>query len=206
MRHTERHLDAIKELINIGVGRAATSLNNLMSSHIRLAVPTVKIYSNKELAASDILGMPDEVHSSVQLRFDGKFSGFASLLFPKASAARLVSTLMADTQTDLDMDSMKSGILNEVGNIVLNGVMGSISNLLDELFNYSLPQYSEAKIRQIVEAGASDDGGEVVYLLAHMSFLVEKQNVDGMVFIVFELSSFEALIEKVEKLITQGGA
>lgn len=45
MALTDKQSDALKELINIGVGRGASALNMMLNSHIRLQVPFVKVLS-----------------------------------------------------------------------------------------------------------------------------------------------------------------
>jgi chemotaxis protein CheC len=46
---TADQIDALKELINIGIGRAAGVLNTMLHSHIRLRVPVVEIFSPSAL-------------------------------------------------------------------------------------------------------------------------------------------------------------
>ncbi len=46
MELTAAQLDALKELINIGIGRAAGMLNDMVNSHVSLQVPQVRILSH----------------------------------------------------------------------------------------------------------------------------------------------------------------
>jgi chemotaxis protein CheY-P-specific phosphatase CheC len=48
MKTSPEQLDALRELINIGIGRAAGVLNEMLSAHIQLYVPDVEILSAEE--------------------------------------------------------------------------------------------------------------------------------------------------------------
>ena len=75
----------------------------------------------------------EEWLSMVSLNFSGGTDGVAMLAFPLESAAKLVSIVSIVTERDLmscDIDSLKEGALTEIGNIIMNGVMGSFANIL----------------------------------------------------------------------------
>ena len=49
MKVTSYQVDALTELINIGVGRAAGMLNQILEAHIQLQVPSVKIFPHSQI-------------------------------------------------------------------------------------------------------------------------------------------------------------
>uniref|UniRef100_A0ACD5GZE0 Uncharacterized protein n=1 Tax=Desertifilum tharense IPPAS B-1220 TaxID=1781255 RepID=A0ACD5GZE0_9CYAN len=51
------------------------------------------------------------------------------MIFPTESASTLVSLLTGEKPGTPDLEAVKIGTLLEVGNIVLNGVVGTVSNL-----------------------------------------------------------------------------
>ena len=81
MNLTDNHVDALKELINIGVGRAAGVLNQMVRSHIILQVPAVKVLRIDQLA-EELVEFGEGPLAVVSLDFQGAFSGVAELLFP----------------------------------------------------------------------------------------------------------------------------
>ena len=72
---TPMQLDVIKEGINIGVGRAAETLNQMTGSHVVLEVPKVSVATLPEVMA-EYTANADTMVSVVKLGFDGHFSGF----------------------------------------------------------------------------------------------------------------------------------
>jgi len=79
------------------------------------------------------------------MSFDGSFSGNAALIFSPESAMILVSTLTDEPPIPGEMDALCMGTLTEVGNILMNGVIGSISNALQAKMHFSLPGYMESE-------------------------------------------------------------
>ena len=191
MKLTAFQLDALRELVNIGVGRAAGVLNEMLQSHVQLHVPDVRVLSPKEIGGA-LDGVGTETLSSVQLGFRGPFSGMASLVFPTESAGNLVSLLLGDELAPTDLDSIRIGTLTEVGNIVLNGVMGSVGNLLDQRIDYAVPTYIESDIGSMLSPGATRFDAAIV--LARTRFTIERLQVDGDILLLFEVGSFDALL------------
>ncbi len=195
MKLAPRHLDALSELMNIGVGRAAGMLNQMLGSPIELVVPTVKIVKISELA--DELGQgPGDSFAFVRLRFQGPIQGTAALVFPPDSAALLVAALTGEEPGTPDLDSVRAGTLSEVGNIVINGVMGSLGNLLHLPLTYELPTYFEGVPEHILHHRILNETPTM--LLAHTRFAVRDLEIQGTIVLVFEVRSFDALLQAVD--------
>jgi len=191
---TTQQFDALKEIVNIGVGRAASSLNEMLEAHIELKVPSLCIFN-----PNDPQSYPSHLDvgklSCVQMSFLGKFNGRSALVFPPESAIKLVSTLTGQVEGTPEMDAVMMGTLNEVGNILLNGVMGTVANVLEVTFDYTFPNYSEAPLDQLI---LSSDPNLV--LLAQTNFEVKSMEIAGHIFLFFELSDFEKLIKMLSGL------
>jgi chemotaxis protein CheC len=140
---TEEQLDALQEFINIGVGRAAGMLNEMVESPILLNGLVLNVFDSEAVKREVKIRFNNHCLSVVRLDFSGSFSGSAELIFPTESASALVSLLTGEDRDSPDLDEVKIGTLTEVGNIVINGVLGSISNLLKQQMNYRLPIYFE---------------------------------------------------------------
>lgn len=196
---TEEQIDALQELINIGVGRAASILNEMLDSPIILQVPSVKVLDLKQLQQELIDRFADSQLATVQLSFTGSFSGTAELVFPTESASALVALLTGEEPGTPDLDLVKSGTLSEIGNIVINGVMGSIGNLLKQHMKYALPIYTENSIEKLLALENYSDS--TVFILARASFTIEQLELIGDIILIFETSSFNVLIEAIEQLL-----
>ncbi|MHC1712556.1 MAG: chemotaxis protein CheC [Solidesulfovibrio sp.] len=81
MTPSSMQLDILQELINIGVGRAAGMLNQLVNTHIQLQVPVLRVLTPAQLADM-YASRSSSVFSAVQLSFAGEFTGISALIFP----------------------------------------------------------------------------------------------------------------------------
>jgi chemotaxis protein CheC len=195
---TEEQLDALQEFINIGVGRAAGMLNEMLESPILLTVPVLKIFNTEELKQEVTLRFNGHSLSVVRLDFSGGFSGSAELVFPTESASTLVSLLTGEDRDSPDLDEVKIGTLTEVGNIVINGVLGSISNLLKQHMHYMLPTYFEDTIDGLLSSSYSYDLN-AIFLLAQTKFEIKQLEIMGEIILIFEMSSFSELVGCIDQ-------
>jgi len=192
---TAAQTDVLSELMNIGVGRASATLNSMVGHHIQLHVPYVTLIQ-KEFLRDYLPYPPESLISGVNMAFEGTFEGSAALLFPQEAASVLVSSLTDEPQDSLEMGELKSGTLTEIGNILINGVMGSIANILDAGLKYSVPDYMECEMEQLgLLSGASD----ATVLLAETSFNIDELKVQGNIILFFCVSSFDNLLQYIDR-------
>ncbi len=181
--------DALRETINIGVGKAAGMLNELLNHHILLDVPQVEVLRRDDFDHK-LGAMRNASISAVCLNFRGEIAGASSLVFPPDSAAKLVDLLMGEETPSDDLDAVKIGTLSEVGNIILNAVMGSFGNILQTRLNYSIPAYLEGSMETIMRL---DEARDIPLLSAKTRFTVESHRIEGEIILLFELGSLEVL-------------
>jgi len=198
---TELQLDALKEVINLGVGYAAGSLNELVGTPISLRVPDVDIMCLDEARLrATALGWSRV--ASVHLAFSGPLKGNVALVFPYDSAVKLVSLLTGDEGGNPDVDGIRAATLEETGNIILNGVVGSISNLLKGEISFSIPYYSEQGGLPARFSGA-DHTAPAQIIFARARFGVAQEEIEGEIFLFFEMRSLESLVAALDRLIEQ---
>lgn len=195
MRHlTETQLDALKEVINIGVGRAASLLNEMVNSRILLEIPFIQVLTPDQLQRELCDRFSHDQLATVRLGFKGSFMGTAQLLFPTESASTLVAVLTGEGPGSPDLDDVKIGTLSEIGNILINGVMGSFGNILQQHLDYSIPVYLEDTIENLLPL----EDQESTILLAQASFTIEQLKIIGEMILIFEVQTFDAVLTAIE--------
>lgn len=199
MNLTPDQADILRELMNIGVGRAAGMLNEMTDAYVRLQVPSVRIFSalefKKEMEREGVDRLP-----AVRLGFKGPFSGTADLVFLPESASKLVAVLTGEEPGTHEFDSVRAGTLNELGNIVISGVMGSMGNLLEKRIEYSLPQYIEDTIENLLKSSNANSDGPILLVRTH--FVIEQLQIEGDIMLIFEVGSFDALLAAIDAIDT----
>lgn len=192
--------DALTEIINIGVGRGAATLNSMCRSYVRLSVPSMDVIGVDELA-DRLKRFESDTLATVVMPFSGPINGIASILFPPDSASNLVTALTGEDPVFAEMDSLRSATLSEVGNIIINGVIGAVANMLQMDIAYSPPSYLEESLRFII---STFHMGEVV-IMARARFMIEEFKVEGDILLLFEVGSFAALIRGVDGAMPHNG-
>jgi chemotaxis protein CheC len=187
-------IDALQKMLNIGMGRASGMLNSLVEAHVTLHVPEVRLVTSSEIDENiEQLGWDDI--AGVKMTFDGSFYGAAAIVFPAASAAALVDLLVKEEYSDGDLDPVRVSVLTEIGNIIINGFMGTIGNILNEPLRYAIPSFTEGHIRDVL--GNYQNNQDVDILMARASFTVEEYMIHGDVLLVLEGQSLGALLSSI---------
>mgnify|MGYP000865814788 FL=1 len=192
-------LDLFTELINIGVGKAAKLLNELISSPIKLSIPKIIVERPIDLVEKLKPGK-STTYYAVKLQFEGSFNGIAEIVFPSESGNNLVSILTGEEPYSDELDGLRAGTLNEVANMLLNGVMGTISNIIKEVFNYSIPVYSEDIFENLFIDPTSEDK---IVLFGETHFVVESADIEGDIIVLLELFYFESLKSELNRLLSE---
>jgi chemotaxis protein CheC len=187
------HIDAIKEFINIGVGRAAASLNEMVKFRVTLEVPFVRILSPLQFKR-EMSDLTDKNMPAVKMGFYGPVSGTAALVIQPESASKLVSVLTGIETGTVSLEET----LREVGNIVLNGVLGSLANILKQHISYSLPAFTEITIKNLFFS--EKIGNDTIFLLVRTRFKIETIEVEGNIILLFTVGAFDTLLEAIDEM------
>ncbi len=197
---TSGQLDVLNEIVNKGIKKAADIMNEMLESHIELQVPclvTSKYADVKDGSVCSALSKSKLV--SVELGFHGSFSGKCLLAFPEEGAAKLTAVLIGEEPDSVDLNEVIAETLTELGNIVINGVMGSISNCLANLIDYSLPCFKKGELSMLLKDNDLSDNSTLI--LAETAFEVQDIHLRGAIFIVFELDSLGKVFSEIDKYI-----
>jgi chemotaxis protein CheC len=189
--------DAVREIIGIGIGRAAATLSELMGTRIELAVPrvTLRMFDDPALAQSSAEEGPDVV---IIQDFRGAISGRSALALPHASGLRLAQLLgdVAEPVDELDLEMR--GIITEVGNIMLNSVLGTLANIVGTRLEYGVPQcYSERPVTSLLAAATREAGA---LLTADAHFSVRRDSIDGSLVVAMETRGLETILEAISEV------
>jgi chemotaxis protein CheC len=188
---SELEQDALTELVNIGVSRAASSLRKMVGEQILLAVPAVDVVT-QQVAARMIDQQGAERLIAVRQLFAGAIAGHALLILPESKG---IDWALAVAGDDIPRDTamgLTEDVLTEAGNIILNGCVGSIANMLQRSLAMSLPEVLRGNGSSLLEIASSDTSDEVVLFL-YVNFSIRSRDLRGYIAIVMDLPSFKAL-------------
>jgi chemotaxis protein CheC len=193
MELTTLQRDALTELINIGYGRAAGALSELTGYRISLEVPRVSIHPIAEMARQLSRVISGEV-ASVNQMFNGPISGNALLLLDEHSAKMLSELLTDERSSTPGFDSSAREIITEVGNILLNALLGVFGNLLQVQVSFSVPRLRVESVQGVMES-ITIGSDELNYaLLIHTRFQLRASNVTGYLVMILGITSLDRML------------
>jgi chemotaxis protein CheC len=194
-------LDALGELFNISVGRAASSLSELTGETVSMSVPLVHLLTPSKLV--DLLDPERERRlTSVSQRFEGSFSGRALLMFPSETSLEVVR-LMLGSQTPLDqLTEMEQDAMCEIGNIILNTCFSTIADMLGERFDCALPAFELAGTEVLL--GPVGEGGHILFVQIQLA--LEQRDIEGFVAFILGASSLLNLRAALARLLGPAAA
>ncbi len=183
--------DALTELVNIGVSRAAASLRNMVGDPVTLSVPSVEVVSRRA-AATLIRERESGELVAVRQDFEGAFSGRALLIFPHANSLDLVRAVAGEALSAGEIEALETEALAETGNIVLNGCLATMANMLQQPLTMSLPQVIRGGGHLLFELSHQvADGGVVLFL--YINFTISGRNIRGYIAMLMDMPSLASL-------------
>lgn len=196
---TEFETDALKEVGNIGIGRATTSLSQMVNKRVWISLPELKLIPLIEVPR--LVKNEDPVIGIVlQLRDDA--SGYLLLLLSKNSAKLLIRLVLGSAKETDTFDEMETSVLMELGNIMAGTYITALSNFLSIAIAISTPSQiydmSDAIINQVVGL-LSNDVEDVLFLKTE--FTINAEKIDGKILIFTDSVSLSKILDSVNRLI-----
>lgn len=196
---TDFQYDALKEVGNIGIGNATTSLSQMVNKKVEISLPDLKLVP--------IIKVPIIVKNAAPVvgiiqQLKGDSSGFLVLLLSKDSAKLLIKLVLGQTENNTTFNEMEQSVLKELGNIMNGTYISSLSNFLGIALGLLPPNQvydmSDAIINQIVGM-MSMDVEDVLFM--RTEFTVNSEKIDGRILIFTDSDSLTRILGAINKLL-----
>lgn len=188
-------IDALSEIFNIGVGKAAAAMGDLMHDEVLLSVPHVSIFTVSEAAQQ--LGSAGSTMYGVRQPFRGVFNGDALLIFPGDKSLEIVRIVAGQAMPGEDLSAIEHDAMAELGNVMLSACLATLADLLGNEFELSPPRVDVGDSRTIL--GTRIQNHLVVFL--HIRFELLSSQIEGFVVFVLNTTSLLALRAAVDRLL-----
>ena len=197
---TELEVDALTELVNIGVSRAAASLRQMVGRQVMLSVPSIEVTSRRTAAA---LMTEREVGPLVAISqdFDGAFGGRALLIFPEANSLALTRAVTGDELDAEELAELEEEALKETGNVVLSNCLATMANMLERPVQMSIPQVMRRDGTTLFQPDPADAAGAVLFL--YINFAVQDHDIRGYLAVLMDVPSLDTLRVVIADFITK---
>jgi chemotaxis protein CheC len=200
---TELELDALSELVNLGVSRAAANLAVMVREEVVLTVPQVALLTRHEAVST--LGQR-EARSLVAVHqtFEGEIVGRALLIFPEENSLELVRALVGSELSNEEIIELEQEALAETGNVILNSCLATIANSLESNLKMSLPEVLRGESMRFFNLPPPPAAGATV-LFIYINFALRRRDIAGYIAMMMDMPSLAALQRLLRNLIGRTG-
>ena len=191
--------DALAEIFNTGVGQAANSLSQIIGKTITPSVPTITVlHGNDQIKAISTAAHKPRI-CAVSQDFTGGIDARAFLIFPEGKTREIVRRMIGESVGADGLGELEQEALGEIGNIILNACMSSLSETLQTSFSCSIPACHLGFADEILlEHSARDD----LLILCHVDFSIPSTKSDGYLAFLLSHPFFTALVRQVDQSLT----
>jgi chemotaxis protein CheC len=197
----EMERDALSELVNLGISRAASSLRVMVGQEILLSVPGVAVVPRSH-AAQMIGGHETTKLVAVRQDFAGDFSGRALLIFPETKSLDLVRAITGGELPLEDIVALEHEALAETGNIILNNCLATMANTLQRTVQVSLPDVLHGDGAELFGVAAATEANDVVLVL-YINFTINHRDITGYIAMLMDLPALRGLQDLLHDLVAR---
>ena len=201
---TQSQLDTLTELFNIGVGKAAAVLHEMIDEEVSLSIPVIECSAFEDAIKSLSIPASNKVEA-VEQNFSGKFSGVSVLVFSEQSSFRLVQRVLGSDIPHDELSEMEQDALKEVANIILNACFGSISDILNIPLESSIPKLvtgsCEDVFRHTQLPADSNNADDPVALVMKVIFDLPGGQISGNISYILTADSADTLAQELDSFL-----
>ena len=205
MRLDDLQIDALTELFNVGMHRAAASLSDLTHQRIEVELPKVWVVPIEEIQ-DQLAALVGGDLATVHQIFSGPMAGDAVLLLEYEKAA-LLTRLMTDGEVAGGgrLDQSAREVLAEVGNIVLGACLSAFGDMLKVGVSFSVPRLHVESLTGVLRS-LHVDSDELRYaVISGTRFRLSKLEVDGYLIVAVGVTSLTRIMTALANPVRKSG-
>lgn len=193
-----RHLDALREVGNMGAGNAATALSKMLSRPISINVPQAEIVPLERVG--ELVGGAETLLWAVYVQMAGDLRGHMLFILPSERASLLIDLLMQhEPGTCKIIDEVAESALAEVGNILTTNYLMAIGSLIRLDLRPSPPLTANDMAGAVINGVCSNlaaDADSVVAIATEL-LIAEELDLVGHLFVFPEPSELPKLLDSL---------
>ena len=190
--------DILREILNIGLARAADSFALVAQGRVLLTIPDVLIVDVTEML--DLARNYGSQHFLVQSDIRGDFTGATLLAFSPEHIQRLSEVcLRVKAPASLELSEMQRSLLLEVSNIITGALVTQLANLL-KVSVYGAPPTTPgtdlaASLHPLIAAGGSQFQPLVFTVMTQ--FQDSTRHIELPLLLFFDRPTFERMLKMI---------
>ncbi|WP_246601923.1 chemotaxis protein CheC [Hymenobacter profundi] len=202
---TELERDIIREILNIGLARAADSFAVIAQERVLLEVPNLDL-----VPGSNILGRVHEyegTHVIIQSDIKGDFNGTTLMFFSGQHVQRLSKVCLRMNVSDsIKIDAMQESLLLEISNIITGALVTQLANILKSNIYGAPPVAPRGNIADSLNSLMSNRPMVQPLIFSVITQFSDKDNsVELPLMIFFDRETFAKMLEIIRTYNFMGG-
>ena len=187
--------DAMREVVNVAMGRAAALLARVLGVFVQLPVPNVNMLEVGELhmALADA-AQGEKLTAVCQGYIGGGIAGEALLIFHDSEVAEMARLMQAEDYSELEM-------LLELSSLLISACLSGIADQIDVVFSQGHPQVlgQHASIEELIRINQKRWKKT---LAVEISYSLEGHEIHFDLLLLFADDSVELLSRKLAHLMS----
>lgn len=198
---TNLHMDAIREVGNIGTGNAATALSRLIGRTVDMDVPVAEMVPIYEVAGH--YGSPETPVCAILVRTEEEFSCSLIFMIEEEKADLLANLIIPMDISQMDEETqlqIRDSALSEQGNIILGAFLNALAQITGWVLPTTTPAVAHDMLGSIMDLVASMFGviGDSAMLVkTNLKIMDVEDDVGGTVIMIPDPGALEALLSKL---------
>jgi chemotaxis protein CheC len=192
---SELERDFIREMINIGLAKAADSFAVIARDKVHMNVPSVEIMDPRDV--SNVLPENDRTDTVVLSDVKGEVNGKTFILFDEEEATRLAEICIGkESDYKGNFAAMRRSLLLEISNILTGAIITQLANILKLHIYGSAPIVVPFALRKSIHDLISDFPIFKPFVLTvNARFANAGKMVDLPLVIIFDMDTIEKVLE-----------
>ncbi|MDU0369011.1 chemotaxis protein CheC [Hymenobacter endophyticus] len=202
---TELERDIIREILNIGLARAADSFAVIAQEKVLLEVPNLDIVSGKSVLEK--VGDLQASHVVIQSDIRGDFNGTTLMFFSGQHVQRLSRVcLRMNTSDSVQIDEMQESLLLEISNIITGALVTQLANILKAHIYGAPPAHPHGDMAAALRSLLVDRPMVQPLIFSVVTQFSDKENsVELPLMIFFDRDTFEKILDIIRTYDFMGG-
>ena len=198
---TSLHMDAIREVGNIGTGNAATALSKLIGRTVDMDVPVAELVPIEEVAAH--YGSPETPVCAVLVRTEEEFSCSLIFMIEEEKANFLADLIIPMDISGMDEETqleIRNSALSEQGNIILGAFLNALAQITGWVLPTTTPAVARDMLGSIMDLVATMFGviGDSAMLVkTSLKVMDLEDELGGTVIMIPDPGALETLLSKL---------
>lgn len=165
------HKTKLQDVVKKGIETAVARTSEMIDCEMEFEPPSFAALSPLMLQEKLINTLGEKLVAVAQLDFSGNMSGSAHMLFSQEAADTIVLSILGSEVEPDERNEMKADIMAEIGNVAINGIVGTFSNTLKYQLSYVVPAYIEGSTKEIFNLMNLSLKSTIILFISHFKMI-----------------------------------